>query len=366
MSEVKGISTITNRAGTGAVDFSNGVNISGSDSGLSGFKHTEGSTEPTSPSNGDTWWDTENEVYQIYVNDEWTTFIGESSAAAVWYGDRAIVQTYSTTSRIEYYDITTTGNAANFGGGITTQRYAASCSDGTYGLIMGGSVGSTKQNVIEYVTISTTGDASDFGDLTQSVSLVPAGTGDGTYGVRFGGQVGSAASNTIDYVTIATPGNAQDFGDLTVSTYYTSACSDGTYGVRMGGYNNTNSIDYITIATTGNATDFGDLLYIYSEKGAGFQDENGRGGVASGEADAEGGIQYLQIDTPSNASDFGDLTVTRNRLSSSSNATRATFAGGSTTNVIDYITVQTTGNAQDFGDLLDTYYANTGTSGAAS
>ena len=42
MSDVVGIEKITDRAGTGAPDFTNGFNINGSDSGLTGFAHTEG------------------------------------------------------------------------------------------------------------------------------------------------------------------------------------------------------------------------------------------------------------------------------------------------------------------------------------
>ena len=117
MSEVAFIATITNRAGTGAVDFSNGVNISGSDSGLAAFNHKEGSSEPSSPTNGDTWWDTANEVYKIYLNDEWTEVTINSSGIA-WGGDRGVrtggrLSSYQTT--IDYFDITTTGNAVDFG-----------------------------------------------------------------------------------------------------------------------------------------------------------------------------------------------------------------------------------------------------------
>ena len=75
---------------------------------------------------------------------------------------------------------------------------------------------------------------------------------------------GSASpTNIIEYVTTATTGNATDFGNLTQSRGDSGSCSDGTYGVWMGGnYGATlyNTIDYITIATTGNATDFGDIL----------------------------------------------------------------------------------------------------------
>ena len=55
MSTAEEVTKISDRAGTGAVNFSNGFNVNGSDSGFSAFTHTESASEPGSPSNGDTW-----------------------------------------------------------------------------------------------------------------------------------------------------------------------------------------------------------------------------------------------------------------------------------------------------------------------
>lgn len=79
MSEIK-VSKLTNRAGTGAPDFSQGVKISGTTSTLLAPTRTEGATEPTTPANGDTWYDTANDTYDVYINDEWKRFIGEASS----------------------------------------------------------------------------------------------------------------------------------------------------------------------------------------------------------------------------------------------------------------------------------------------
>ena len=79
MSEIK-VSKLTNRAGTGAPNFSQGLKISGTTSTLLAPTRTEGATEPTSPSNGDTWYDTANDTYDVYINDEWKRFIGASAA----------------------------------------------------------------------------------------------------------------------------------------------------------------------------------------------------------------------------------------------------------------------------------------------
>ena len=61
MSEIDRITKITDRAGTGAPNFTFGVKFAGSDSGINPHTHTEGATEPSSPNNGDTWWDSDNE-----------------------------------------------------------------------------------------------------------------------------------------------------------------------------------------------------------------------------------------------------------------------------------------------------------------
>lgn len=113
-------------------------------------------------------------------------------------------------------------------------------------------------NVIQYVNISSAGNAADFGDLI-GVVYFGASCASSVRGLFAGGE---ESSNTIQYITIATTGNATDFGDLTVSRYQLSACSSATRGVFAGGWNGSstqNVIDYVTIASAGNATDFGDL-----------------------------------------------------------------------------------------------------------
>ena len=66
----------------------------------------------------------------------------------------------------------------------------------------------------------------------------------------------TAATNIIQYLTTQTPGNATDFGDATVTVERAGACSDGTYHVNGGGYDNIsgngpryNNMDYVTIQT---------------------------------------------------------------------------------------------------------------------
>ena len=124
-------------------------------------------------------------------------------------------------------------------------------------------------NVIDYITIASVGNATDFGDLTTSDNY-RAGTSNGTRGVIGGGSDASAATNVIEYFTISSLGNATDFGDLTVARTTYSDCADcnGTRACFGPGYEDNDMIDYITVASLGNATDFGDTTVGAYGRGA--------------------------------------------------------------------------------------------------
>ena len=86
MSEADEIEDITNAAGTGAVDFPNGLNIAGSNSGIVGAKHTVSTTEPSTPSNGDTWYNTNGNYYYVRINNEWKAWLGSPPSTLYWAG----------------------------------------------------------------------------------------------------------------------------------------------------------------------------------------------------------------------------------------------------------------------------------------
>jgi hypothetical protein len=343
-----------------AVDLPNGAFNIGGNSILQGY--TSSATEPASPSTGDFWWDSTNELLYQYLNSEFKA-IGIAAAAGKWYGDRGIVSNFqSATNTIEYYDITTTGNASDFGDTTASVSRRGSCSDGSRGLIAGGQ--SPVSNVIEYITTSSTGNATDFGDLSVARDWI-SGVSDGTFGLFAGG---TSSGDTIDYVTIQTTGNAQDFGNLTSARWQPAGWSDATYGVFCGGnYNASNIIDYVTIASPGNATDFGDLT---AGRGSGISacGDTTRTIVAGGTSGGYTNIlDYITTASPGNATDFGDLLAGNAAMAACSNATYACWCGGEVSgNTIQYVTIQTTGNAQDFGDLITTGYGLTGLSGSPS
>ena len=112
--------------------------------------------------------------------------------------------------QLEYFDISTASNAANFGT-LSTGNYAgAGVSDATRSVFGG----ATSGNNLEYVTPATLGNSTAFGDLT--VNRDYAGGADNlTYGFFCGGEAtGGAKQNVIDHITIQTAANATDWGDL--------------------------------------------------------------------------------------------------------------------------------------------------------
>ena len=112
-------------------------------------------------------------------------------------GDRGIIaggeqsNNGSSINNINYFDITTTGNSADFGDLTNAREHFGGLSNKTRGVICGGNSSGTKQNVMDYVTIATAGNATDFGDLTSAKSAVTASS-NGTVGIIAGG-VGSGS-----------------------------------------------------------------------------------------------------------------------------------------------------------------------------
>jgi hypothetical protein len=96
MSEIT-VKKITDRAGTGAPDLSDGFKVAGTLDDTVVPLRTEGNTEPETPANGDTWYDTDNDTYDVYINDEWKRFFGGGGGAASWSVDLSNV-TYDSVS----------------------------------------------------------------------------------------------------------------------------------------------------------------------------------------------------------------------------------------------------------------------------
>jgi|TARA_R110000803_G_scaffold102834_2_gene170950 hypothetical protein len=262
---------------------------------------------------------------------------------------------------IQTIQVSSTGNATDFGDLTYSANGPASCGSSTHAFVAGGQgAGNAYFNTINTFSTSSGGeDASDFGDLTQGRYEL-SGLSNNTRGVFAAGWYYSGGfiyTNIMDYITLSTSGNAVDFGDVvTGNGSGLAACSSTTRGIYAGNSEaNKNVIQYITIASTGNATDFGDLLQDTFRMGGCSSPTRGMfgGGQITGGRTNE--IQYVTISSLGNSVDFGDLTVARNSNASASSHSRAVWAGGDAgagnTNTIDYVEISTTGNAIDFGDL---------------
>ena len=264
-----------------------------------------------------------------------------------------------TWSNIEYINISSLGNALNFGV-LTAANHSqnrGSVSSSIRGLFCGGN--DPQVNTIEYITIASEGNAIDFGDIT-TLRQNSAGGSSSTRGIIAGGFTTPAQVNVIDYVTISTLGNAIDFGDLYTSAYESGGVSSSTRMIIAGGNSTTSSItsiiQFITISSTGNSVFFGDL--IEKKDAMSPMCNSVRGVFAGSEFNFTNTIEYITIASVGNSQDFGDLTQGKGIQNGVSNSTRGIIAGGyvspggaNLVNTIEYITLMSAGNAQDFGDL---------------
>ena len=273
--------------------------------------------------------------------------------------------------QIDFINVDTTGNAADFGDLINAMKDSSSVGSRTRGICGGGNIPGSRTDLIQFVTIASTGNATDFGgDLSRSPATRGSATcNDATRGLFAGGDNGSENVDTIDYITMASTGvDAQDFGNLvsTNSTLSGMSISSSTRGVIAGNDSANNVIQFVTISTLGNAADFGDLNVGRRSPGGCSNSVRGLIGGGFNSPLLKNEIEYITIATLGDAIDFGDLTQARWLLSSCSSPTRGVFAGGyqpspaTTYNVIDYVQIMSTGNAIDFGDLAPIGGSGTG------
>ena len=264
---------------------------------------------------------------------------------------------------IDFFDISSTGNASDFGDISGNTRVAMGSAGGSSsrGIWAGGTVsGLGAVDVMDYVTIASTGNTTDFGNLVEGKSGCSSLSNDTRYITGGGSQT---PADRIQYVTIATTGNATNFGDLTKNKAEFFSCASPTRGLWFTkGSGGNNEIEYVTIASTGNGTDFGDMT-VECESAAALSSNTRaiHGGGSGNLVD----IGYVTIASTGNATDFGDLTVGRTRMDGTSSSTRGVFCGGITgSGTIDYVTIASTGDATDFGDMTQATQFTSATSAA--
>ena len=220
---------------------------------------------------------------------------------------------------IEYLTMASGGQTIFFGNMSSGRRLGASFSSSTRGLWACG-ITPSRVNVIDYVEISTLGDAVDFGDA-MNITATMSGCSSPTRGIFGSGRITSPATlwmSRVEDVTIASKGNSTKFGDLTVATASHTSFSNSVRGFWAGGHTNPNydsivpgPIDYITIATGGNAVRFGDLPSKRSSMQGCASQTRGfiMGGYGVESPVFTNAIDYVTIVSEGNSMDFGDLVM---------------------------------------------------------
>ena len=322
---------------------------------------------PQNPQGGDLRFNTDTASLEYFRGDTigWTQIemtspdLGGGTESNVGRGARAIRaggQTPSATDIIDYFTISTLGDAVSFGSLASSSRFGgAGGSSRTRGIFMGGATPSRLAN-IDYITISSTGDSTAWG-ATLSTGMATTGASSQTRAFTMGGD-SPGYINNIEYVTIATTGTRSDFGDMSTQNFESfRVLASSTRAVTTGGYTSPTwdrTMEYITISTTGDSIDFGEMTRDAYAPGAGGNST--RGIIAGGYTpSAQSDIDYITIATLGNSTDWGaDLVQSSSGpLATASDPTRLCIFGHSTNNdVIQYLQIASTGVASsDFGDL---------------
>ena len=345
------------------------------------FVPPSGSTaqRPQNPGEGMIRFNTDSGHLEYYTGTHWADVItnnnelsNHNQGSGAGTGTRAIYGgggPAPATTTIDYFTVSTLGNAVAWGAAITQSRTTlAGFASRTRGCWAGGTigVGPYYNDTIDFVTIASTGSCTDFGNLTTARTNGDSAVSNGTRGCIGGGSVPAGGSDIIDYVTIASTGNAVDFGNLSEARNDPGgAFSSLVRGIFTGGYTSGpavyyNTIDYITISTTGNAQDFGDTTDKVSRSGGLSNATRGVvGGGRNPSTNPIDTINFTTIATTGNAQDFGNLATAVSFTAGTSSPTRGVWAGGyqspggTHSDVIQYVEIASTGNAVDFGDLSD-------------
>ena len=253
-------------------------------------------------------------------------------------------------SNIAFINITSAGDAQNFGDLITARTCRATSSE-TRALLAGGFVSPTGSNIIEYISIASGGNGIDFGDSThqrRNHAMLSSSTR-----AIIGGGESPANINVMDYVEIGTLGNALDFGDLSQARLGNTGMSSPVRGIFAGDQSdyNTTSVEFITIASKGNAKDFGELDDSRSNAGSA---SNGVRGIVAGGYNGGSRISLVSscvMASTGNFISFGNLVKAADRGDGMCNSTRAVFNGGypSNANGMDSIEFASGGSGATFG-----------------
>ena len=186
-----------------------------------------------------------------------------SSTRSVFSG--GYVSPGASSNTLDYIEIMTLGNALDFGDLVEPRYGLTSFSSPVRGVCAGGRDHPAGESplgtrMIDFFVISSKGNAVRFGDLLSKHSYMSS-TGNSTRGVIGAGT--NTPSSLLSFISIASEGNSTFFGDLNNAGagFHQGNCSSSTRGLFAGGGSpsKVNTIDAITIQSAGNAIDWGDL-----------------------------------------------------------------------------------------------------------
>ena len=152
-------------------------------------------------------------------------FQGRENPGGASNGDRAVwcggyTNPPGNMATIDYLKISVLTDGLDFGD-LQSAKQMTATSDGSRAVTGGGSPGTDE---IDYFDIATTGNAADFGNLTES-RYDAGSTSDGSRAVFVTGYDGSTSVVTIDYITIGSRGNALAFGSTPAARQNPACCS---------------------------------------------------------------------------------------------------------------------------------------------
>lgn len=297
-------------------------------------------------SNSGKIWDT-REAYQKQRANTWETpgnrgmrLGGQTTPAA------------SESNVVEFVDMTSTGNTADFGDLSVARKKSGGAGGFTRVLCLGGQTPS-QSDVIDFINPVATGNFSDFGNLVSGGQVTSISH---CNNIRAISADGNDDVNGIVYTNLTSQGNCSIFGDRTINNTWATGTGDNTRFIMGGRYPVTNVMDSVEIAHTGNATDFGDMSGSFYGRGS-FSNST-RSVFAGGyNPSAANVIDFVTTQTKGNTSDFGDLTSTSYVDAAGASNSKRGIMFGYQVNTIDTVNIATTGNATDFGDTLtSTFY----------
>ena len=330
------------------------------------------------PKAGATRFNTDSSQLEIYDGNQWTGVVSDSPELHTGGTRGLLLGGYEqpeggVVNTIQYINISTTGNAQDFGDLAAIGYGNASFSNRTRGIYLDNSPAN------QYINISSTGNSVSLGDAQASGEYGRSGAANAIRGLH---QFDNG-TNTIEYFNISSDAKSQDFGDA-ISAYTGKGCvgASPTRYLFGGGASSPSwasqykTIEYITFQTLGNSLDFGDL----TEARAGCRSTGGnavRGIWAGGYAPEANPspvknskvIDYTTIATLGNALDFGELSEDTENPAVVTSSTRAVICGGNNGNPtpnncvdwMEYVEIMTTGNSVDFGNFInDDKMANMG------